>query len=69
MEKKKVIYIEVNEDDFRALKLVKDIANVDWRTMLIYAAMKIIEACGGEDEFLKLVKEVTDLAKKIEEIK
>lgn len=57
MAEKKVIYIEVNEDDYRALKLVRDIANMSWRTMLIYAAMKIVDACGGEEKFLEIVKE------------
>ena len=69
MAEKKVIYIEVNEDDYRALKLVRDIANASWKTLLIMGAMYVVDRCGGEDEFLKLVKEATDLAKKIEKIK
>jgi len=66
MEKKKVIYIEVNEDEFKALKLVKNIANVSWRKMLIYAAMKIVDKIGGEKKFLEIAKEATELTKKVE---
>jgi len=67
MKKKKVIYIEVNEDEFKALRLVKDIANVSWRKMLIYAAMKIVDKVGGEKKFLEIAREVTKLAEKAEE--
>ena len=66
MSKKRVVYIEVNEDDFRALKLVKNISNASWRTLLIMGAMYVVDRCGGEDEFLKLVKEATKLAEKVE---
>jgi len=67
--KKKVIYIEVSEDDYRALKLVRDIANASWKTLLIMGAMYVVDRCGGEEKFLEIVKEATDLAKKIEKIK
>jgi len=67
MAEKKVIYIEVSEDEFKTLKLVKDVANVSWRKMLIYAAMKIVDKVGGEKKFLEIAREVTKLAEKAEE--
>jgi len=37
--------------------------------LLIMGAMYVVDRCGGEEKFLEIVKEATDLAKKIEKIK
>ena len=57
---KKVVYIELEEDEFRALKLVKDFVNTSWKNLLVYGAMKTVDLLGGTDKFVELVKEINE---------
>ena len=61
---KKVVYIELEEDEFRALKLVKDFVNTSWKNLLVYGAMKTVDLLGGTDKFVELVKGINEKLEK-----
>ena len=66
-EETKRVVIELPESDYDTLKIIKGLAKMDWRDLLIYGALKLVDDFGGEDKFIDMVKTILERAKKITE--
>lgn len=59
-EKVKKILIALNEDEWRALNLLKELANLNWEEVLKLGGLFIVERFGGEEEVLKLIEKMLE---------
>ena len=63
---KKVVYIELEEEDFKTIKLIKSAFDLSWQDVLIAGAVAWVEKMGGEEKVKKAIETKIKLLETLE---
>ncbi|HDI03214.1 MAG TPA: hypothetical protein ENF67_01600 [Candidatus Pacearchaeota archaeon] len=66
---KKVVYIELEEEDFKTLKVIKAALDLDWRDILIAGGVYWVEKIGGEEKVKETIETKIKLLETLEKKK
>ena len=63
---KKVVYIELEEEDFKTIKLIKSAFDLSWQDVLIAGAVAWVEKMGGEEKVKEAIETKIKLLETLE---
>jgi len=64
-EEIKRVVIELTNDDYEFIRMVKSFVGLEWREMLIKGVLAIIDDFGGEEKFVEALKTALEATKRI----
>jgi len=63
---KKVVYIELEKEDFETIRLIKDAFDLSWYDVLVAGAIAWVEKMGGEEKVKEAIETKIKLLETLE---